>query len=149
MPPQPRILSVEGRVIGINFESLPRFKTSQFTIVCLIAEWASAYEVELQAIERQIPIAHAWCNANPKRAPRRDPVRFLYNWMRIAKKAGNLVSHEPDRRYREEIPQDDMTVEEMVKIRQRNMRQDRATSTEMGGAEPSSTTRHETTPNAF
>lgn len=105
----------------IDFDKLPRFRGGQFTILCLISEWAAAYEVEPAAIERQIPIAHVWCNSNPKRAPRRDPVRFLHNWMRIAKERGNLVAQEIDRRYRETIPDADMSFDEMVEIRKKNM----------------------------
>lgn len=105
----------------IDWNFLPRFKASQFTILCLIPEWAAAYEVDPAAIERQLPIAHIWCQSNPKRAPRRDVVRFLHNWMRIAKERGTLVTQEPDRKYRETIPEADMSIEEMIEIRKQNM----------------------------
>lgn len=105
----------------LDFEQFPRFKMASFQIVTLIPQWAKAYEVETEAIIRQIPIAHAWCNSNPKKAPKTNPVRFLHNWMRIAKKMGNLVSRQPDRRYKEQATEEDMSVEEMIEIRKRNM----------------------------
>lgn len=107
--------------MSLDFEKLPRFKDQGFRIVSLVCEWAFAYQVEPAAIERQIPIAHAWCNSNPKRAPKRDAVRFLNNWMRIAKGLGTLVTQEPDRRYKESATQEDMTIKEMIEIRQKNM----------------------------
>ena len=102
----------------LDLETLPRFKKFSFEIINLIPEWAKAYEVETVAIMRQIPIAHAWCNANPKKAPKRDPVRFLHNWMRLAKKMGNLVTAQPNRLFREQAPEDEvMTGEDFAKMR--------------------------------
>jgi len=101
---------------------------NRFEIISLVPEWAHAFEVETVAILRQIPIAHAWCNSNPRKAPKKDPVRFLHNWMRIAKKMGTLVSKEPDRRYKEQAAAMDMSVEEMIEIRKRNMARVQANS---------------------
>lgn len=98
---------------------MPRFGKHQYEIVGLITEWARAYEVEPAAIERQIPIAHAWINSNPKKAPKKDPVRFLNNWMRLAKKMGNLVAKQPDRKYKEPAPEDEvMSGDDFAKMRQ-------------------------------
>src|ERR1700681_4236481 len=89
----------------LNLESLNRFRDFKFQILQLIPEWARAYEVPEQEIMRQINEAHAWANANPSRAPKKLPVRFLHSWMRKAKQMGSLkkvvVS---DRRYREDKP---------------------------------------------
>lgn len=104
----------------LDFSRLNRFKGKQFEIVSLVSEWAMAYGVEPEAIERQIAIAHAWCNANPKKAPKKDPVRFLYNFMRIAKKMGNLVSKELDRKFKETQPREEevMTGEDFKRMRE-------------------------------
>lgn len=105
----------------MDFNQLPRFKKHQFEIVSLISEWAAAYEVNPAAIERQIPIAHAWANSNPKRAPKKDPVRFLYNWMRLAKQHGNLIAERRKTVRQEEVQTEPMmTQEEMDEIKRRN-----------------------------
>ena len=103
--------------IFINF---PRFKEHSFRIVSLIPEWARAYQVPEQAILRQLSYAHAWINANPRKAPKRDPVRFLFNWMRLAQKYGNLKVPEPSKKVQPE-KEPDMSFEEMVSIRKRNL----------------------------
>jgi hypothetical protein len=74
----------------LDFNQLPRFNSQAFRITSLLSEWAVAYEVHYLDIERQIRIAHAWCDANKRKAPKKDPVRFLFNWMRKAKEYGNL-----------------------------------------------------------
>lgn len=107
----------------LDFSSMPRFEKQKFQIFNLVEEWASAYGVDSAAILRQIPIAHAWCNANPKRAPKHDVARFLYNWMGIAKRKGTLVVKEPDRRYKETLPEPDMTAEDLREIRRQNFPQ--------------------------
>lgn len=84
----------------INFEPLARFRDNSYKINSLISEWAKAYEVPLEAVEKQVYVAHAWCNSNPKKAPKKDPVRFLNNWMRIAKSMGSLVSKPVDTVYK-------------------------------------------------
>lgn len=92
-------------------------------IVELIPEWAEAHEVKHDAIVNQIYIAHAWCNSNPKKAPKKNPVRFLWSWMAAAKRYGNLKSPVPaTAKQPEVIPPEDMSFEEMVAIRKMNMR---------------------------
>lgn len=104
----------------IDFEKLPRFKPHAMKIFPLIEEWAAAYDVPREAIIRQLSWAHGWCLSNPKRAPKKDIVRFLFNWMRLAKKMGNLVTEKVVApRPQDEEP--DMSFEEMVEIRKQNM----------------------------
>ena len=105
----------------IFFEKLPRFKSHAMQIIHLIPQWSFANEVSPEAITRQLYIAHAWCDSNPKRAPKKDPARFLWSWMRQAKKYGNLTATPRDTTYREAPTQEDMTVEEMIAIRRQNM----------------------------
>jgi len=99
---------------------LPRFKNDQFEIITRIPEWARAFQVEPREIERQIGIAHAWINNNPKKGPKKSVMRFLNNWMSIADRKQSLR-----RNYREAPKivdvEPDMTFEEMVEIRRRNM----------------------------
>lgn len=92
----------------INFEQMPRFKAHHFEIMSKVSEWAHAYGVPVEAVERQIPVSHAWCNANPKKAPKSDPVRFLFNWMRIAKSMGNLTVNAPGIPFKEAAPGDEV-----------------------------------------
>ena len=91
----------------LDLESLNRFRDFKFQILKLIPEWAQVYQVSQEAVMRQIQWAHAWCNANPRKAPKKDPVRFLGNWMRIAKQMGTLVSHPRETAYREEKPSEE------------------------------------------
>lgn len=91
----------------LDLESLKRFRDHKFKIFNMIPEWAKAYGVPEAAILRQIPFAHAWCNANPTKAPKKDPVRFLNNWLRIAQRMGSLVAHQSNRTYREKIPKNE------------------------------------------
>lgn len=90
-------------------------------ILFLIGEWARAYDCEEAAIVRQLSIAHSWCVSNPKRAPKSDCVRFLHNWMGKAKEMGSLVTKPVSRKYVEAPVVEDLTYEEMVEIRKRNM----------------------------
>ena len=106
----------------LDFSTLPRFKEKSTEIFELIPEWCVAYGVTSDAIIRQIQIAHAWCNANKKKAPRVDVVRFLWNWMQRAKQYGNLESRKPQEKKATE-KETDLTYEEMVEIRRRNMNQ--------------------------
>lgn len=110
----------------MDFSPFVRFQQVRFKIISLIPEWAQAYQVDEQAIERQIGIAHCWCNANPKKAPKKDPVRFLNNWMRLAKKMGSLVSQPIDRTYKEKPAEEDLSIDEMREIRRRNFPQYKA-----------------------
>lgn len=107
----------------LNFEQLPRFKSHAMTIWSLIPEWSVAHQVPHEAIVNQIYISHAWCNSNPLKAPKKNPVRFLWSWMASAKRYGNLKTPEKPVVKAAEKPNYDMTVEEMKAIRMRNMPQ--------------------------
>jgi hypothetical protein len=89
-------------------EGLRRFQDSKFEIVCKVPEWAKAYGVEPMAIERQVLIAEAWCNSNPKKAPKKNVIRFLFNWISKAQKMGNLVANH--RSFKETRASDDELV---------------------------------------
>ena len=106
----------------LDFDKLPRFKKAAFEIVGMLQVWADAFGVERAAIERQIPIAHAWCDSNARRAPKKNMVRFLFNWMTHAQRFHNLVSKPVDNTYKENPFERDMSFEEMQEIRHRNMR---------------------------
>src|SRR5580692_5899286 len=84
----------------IDFEKLPRFKMREIQIASMAPQWADVYDVTIEAVERQLGIAHVWCESNKKKAPKKDPVRFLNNWMRIAKNMGSLVSKPVDTNYK-------------------------------------------------
>lgn len=87
----------------------------------MIPTWAIAFGVDEKAIIRQIPIAHAWIDSNPRKGPKRDIIRFLFNWLTKAQKFGNLVAEVKVNAYKEKPTNEDMTVEEMQEIRRRNM----------------------------
>lgn len=104
----------------IDFEKLPRFKSSAMKVLQLIPQWAHAHTVSEEAVVSQIYTAHAWCDSNPKRAPKKNVTRFLWSWMGSAKRYGNLrVPEKVAPRPVEAEP--DMTFEEMVAIRKQNM----------------------------
>lgn len=109
----------------MNFDQFPRFKHEQLTIVFMVTQWARAYGVPVEAIERQIGFAHTWCDSNKKRAPKVNVMRFLNNWMMKADSFGNLKVQQPAPRPAEAIPEGDMTIEQMIEIRQRNFPQNR------------------------
>ena len=90
-------------------------------IISLIPTWARAYGVSEDAIRRQIPYAYGWCVSNPRKAPKKDVVRFLFNWMKNAKRYGNLVEEKPvPTNGAMPEPEPDMTYAEMVMIREKN-----------------------------
>ncbi len=91
-------------------------------IWALVPQWAHAYQVAQDAIVGQIYTAHAWCDSNPKKAPKRLFTRFLWAWMGQAKRYGNLKSKPAPQIPRAPEPEPDMTIEEMRAIRERNMR---------------------------
>ncbi len=107
----------------LNFEKLPRFKLHAMQIVTLVPQWAEAHQVSCEAIVNQVYIAHAWAESNPKKAPKRNMPRFLFNWMSHAKRYGNLRMPAPPPVPRQPDPEVDMTPEEMQEIRRRNMPQ--------------------------
>jgi hypothetical protein len=109
--------------LELDFDKLPRFKKDAMQILTLVPQWAAAHEVPQAAIVNQIYTAHAWADSNPKKAPKKYPVRFLWSWMGSAKRYGNLKSPQaPAAKLLEPKPNYDMTPEEMIAIRERNMR---------------------------
>lgn len=104
----------------IDFEKLPFFKKHAFRIVELIPEWSRAYEATPEAIEKQIPIAHAWICSNPTRAPKKHLGRFLNTWMKKAKEYGNLVEKKQIMCYNESKTPDEeiMTGDDFAKMRE-------------------------------
>ena len=92
----------------MNFDCMPRFKAFQFEIVTRVPDWARVYQVPSDAIERQIGIAHEWARNNPKRAPKKDILRYLHNWMAIAHRSGSLLNKETHRLYKENSPEDEI-----------------------------------------
>lgn len=97
---------------------MPRFKGCQYQIMSLVDDWAGAFEVPRESIERQIPIAHSWCQSNPRKAPKRNVPRFLFNWMSKAKQYGSLGNHKRVS-YKEEKPEEDevMTADDFAAMR--------------------------------
>jgi|SRR6266403_3648353 len=105
----------------MDFSYLQKFKSFQFEIVTRIPDWARVYQVPEEEIERQIGIAHAWWVNNPKRGPKKDIMRYLHNFFAIAERKGSMRAYPKDRAYKEPAPAPDMTYDEMVEIRKRNM----------------------------
>lgn len=89
----------------LDFSVLPRFKVQAYSIIQMIPVWAQALQVDEQAIIRQIAWAHGWCESNKAKAPKKNMVRFLFNWMVRAKKLGNLVSVTKHDLYKEPEPE--------------------------------------------
>jgi hypothetical protein len=102
----------------LDFNRMPRFKANAFEIFKMIPLWAGAFEVSQESILRQIPIAHAWADSNPSRAPRKNIIRFLFNWLTKAQKYGNLSAVRSS--YKEHKPREEeiMTGEDFAKMRQ-------------------------------
>lgn len=103
----------------IDFYTMPLWMPDALDIMALINTWAKAYEVPREAIIRQIGLAYAWAQSNKKKAPKKQITRFLNSWMRLAKKHGNLVTEHKN--YQETETQEDLTFEEMVAIRKKNL----------------------------
>lgn len=82
-------------------------------------------------IRSQLGWAHAWCVANPKKAPKKDYARFLNTWMQGEQKKSQgpiklpAPTQEALKRQKEfeEGYQQDMTFAEMQEIRRKNMQQ--------------------------
>lgn len=80
-------------------------------------------------IRSQLGWAHAWCVANPKKAPKKDIPRFLNNWMQSEQKKAGSPIRMPERslsalerqKQFEASHVDDMSPEEMAEIRRKNM----------------------------
>src|SRR4029077_7578697 len=77
----------------LDFSQMPRFKEFESKILFMISSWSTCFQAPPEQIERQIPIAHAWCDHNPRKAFKKDPVRFLFNWLKIADRKGTLQHH--------------------------------------------------------
>lgn len=89
-------------------------------IMALIDTWARAYRVPREAIIRQIPIAFAWSKSNKNKAPKKNVIRFLFNFMRKAQEFGNLRVP-PAAGPQPKDLETDLTYEEAVAIRKQNM----------------------------
>jgi hypothetical protein len=105
----------------VDYYLLPRFREFQVKIAHAMQDWHVAFGVDLKEIERQVRIAHAWCDNNPRRAPKKDIPRFLNNWMQIADRKGSLKKMSAPIAPRAPEVETDMSYEEMVEIRKRNM----------------------------
>lgn len=108
--------------MDLEFDKLPRFQKDSMKIFGLIPQWAHAHQVPEPAIISQLYIAHAWCDSNPKKAPKKQVTRFLWSWMAQAKRYNNLKT--PQKaipKAPEVLPEADMTIEEMKAIRMQNM----------------------------
>lgn len=105
----------------LNFHQMPKWMPEALQIQMMIDVWARGYDVPREAVIRQIPIAYAWAQSNPKKAPRKNILRYLNTFMRKAQEFGNLKVPAPRPAA---LPTDlavDMTPEEMVEIRKKNM----------------------------
>lgn len=107
----------------LDFRLMPKWMPEALEIQALVDTWARAYEVPREAILRQIPIAYAWAQSNKKAGPKKHVIRYLFNFMRKAKEFGNLTVKAKEIIFKEQPVADDLTFEEMVEIRKRNMGQ--------------------------
>ncbi len=105
----------------LDFRQMPEWMPDALEIQALVNTWARAYDVSPEAIKRQIPIAYGWAVSNKNKAPKKNVIRYLFNFMRKAKEFGNLVEKSIDRTYHETLPEEEMSVEEMKAIREKNM----------------------------
>lgn len=101
---------------------MPGFMPEALEIMTSIDDWAKAHQVPREAIIRQIPIAYMWTRSNKKRAPKKNIMRFLDNWFKRAKEHHNLTSQQPVHKYVDNVPEEDMSIDEMIAIRKRNFR---------------------------
>jgi hypothetical protein len=101
--------------VFLDFNRLPKFRTFQMQILAMVPEWAMAYDVPEAEILRQIPWAHGWILSNPRKAPKKDMVRFLFNWMRKSHQMGTLRKHRPPEQLHHAIePDAPLTQEELL-----------------------------------
>jgi hypothetical protein len=107
----------------LDFKTMPKWMPEALEIQMLVDVWARAYEVPREAIVRQIPIAYAWAMSNKNKAPKTRICRYLHMFMKKAKEYGNLTVKPKGSPYKEASVKDDLTYEEMVEIRKRNMGQ--------------------------
>jgi hypothetical protein len=103
----------------IDLSAAPKFQESLVEITQKIPQWAETFKVEYQEIERQIGFAVGWALINPRKAPKKNVMRFLFNWFLIADRKGSMrrtakvAPREPD-------PEPDMSIAEMIAIRKKN-----------------------------
>lgn len=102
----------------LDFTLMARFKDHEYDIRKQIAVWAYAFKVDNEAIERQVGFAYAWYVANPKKFPKKYVNRALNSWMKNAYRYGNLVKKREN--YIEKPVEEDMSLEELQAIRERN-----------------------------
>lgn len=102
----------------MDFEKLPRFKMHSMEIVCKVSEWESLFHVDREEIKRQIGLAHGWIDVNPKKAPKKNVMRYLYNWLCIAQRKGSLLQR-PREVFKELEPESEvMTGDDFAKMRE-------------------------------
>lgn len=104
----------------LDFDKMPRFKSRASDIFRMIPQWAFAFEVPEPEIIRQLGEAHAWIECNPKKAPKKNVMRFLNSWMHAAKRYGNLRVNRQVPVVRTADPEPDMSVEDLLAIRRKN-----------------------------
>lgn len=75
----------------LDFDRMPRFKPFHFEIVTRLTEWAETFDTTPAEIERQIGLSWGWIVNNPKKGPKKNIMRYLYNWMLIAQRKGSLL----------------------------------------------------------
>jgi hypothetical protein len=103
----------------LDWRNMKMWAPESIEIMALLNDWSRAYEVPIEMIERQIPIAYGWCLSNKKKAPKKNIIRFLFNWMRLAKKHGTLdISHK--KMYKEDRPPEEsiMTGDDFKRMRE-------------------------------
>ena len=104
----------------LDFSLMTKFKPFQFEIVTRTPEWARTFEVDVSEIERQIGYAYGWIMNNPKKAPKKNIMRYLYNWMLIARRKGSLRKR-PVENFKDTTVNEDLSIDEMIAIRKHNM----------------------------
>jgi hypothetical protein len=95
-----------------TFKNLPKFQNQWFAIWTMIDEWARSFDVPREEIVRQLSWAHGWILSNPKKAPKKDMVRFLFNWMRKAHQMGTLKKHRAPEKLHHDMPREEPATEE-------------------------------------
>jgi len=103
----------------MDFDKMPRFKMNALQITCKVSEWSEIFKVEPSEIERQIELAYGWMVNNPRRAPKSDVMRYLYNWMLIADRKLSMRKRPVDNFKEVRPPEDEiLTGEDFARMRQ-------------------------------
>jgi hypothetical protein len=110
----------------LDFRQMPKWMSDSLLIMTSIGDWAKRFDVDEDEIRRQIGLAYGWTINNPRKAPKKNVMRYLYNWMLIAQRKGSMAkrSVKPKEKYPD--PESDMSLEEMRAIRQKNFPQYKA-----------------------